>query len=73
MGIDNAYGPSIILFTVLIRFVLFPLNYQQLLSTQKTQALTPKIAEIKVKFPDDKNLQNQVFNASNMLLLLIPV
>jgi YidC/Oxa1 family membrane protein insertase len=60
LNIQSAYGPSIILFTVLIRLVLFPLNYQQLASSQKTLALNPKIAEIKKKFPDDKNLQNQM-------------
>ena len=63
VGIENAYGPSIILFTILIRLVLLPLNYQQLLSSQKTQALSPKIAEIKEKFPDDKNIQNQMVAA----------
>lgn len=63
VGIENAYGPSIILFTILVRMVLLPLNYQQLLSSQKTQALSPKIAEIKMKFPDDKNIQNQMVAA----------
>jgi YidC/Oxa1 family membrane protein insertase len=62
-GIENAYGPSIIIFTILVRVVIFPLTYQQLLSSQKTQSLTPKIAEIKDKFPDDKNIQNQMIAA----------
>lgn len=59
-GVKNAYGPSIILFTLFVRVVLFPLTYQQLASTQRTQALTPKVQEIKEKYPDDKDMQNQL-------------
>lgn len=60
MGIENAYGPSIILFTFLVRSILFPLNYQQIASTQKTQALTPKLQEIREKYANNKDLQNQM-------------
>ena len=56
----NAYGPSIILFTILIRILIFPLSYQQIASTQMTQALNPKVAEIKEKYADNKDLQNQM-------------
>lgn len=54
------HGPSIILFTVFIRTVLFPLNYQQIASTQKTQALNPKVQEIREKYANNKDLQNQM-------------
>ncbi len=56
----DAYGPSIIIFTILVRILLFPLTYQQLYSTQKTQALTPKLNEIRQKYADNKDLQNQM-------------
>ena len=59
-GVKNAYGPSIILFTILIRILIFPLSYQQIASTQMTQALNPKVAEIKEKYADNKDLQNQM-------------
>ena len=59
-GIKNAYGPSIILFTILIRILIFPLSYQQIASTQMTQALNPKVQEIKEKYADNKDLQNQM-------------
>lgn len=59
LGIKNAYGPSIVLFTIIIRLLLFPVTYQQLASSQKSLALSPKIAEIKEKYPN-KELQNQV-------------
>lgn len=51
-GIQNAYGPSIILFTLGVRVLLFPVTYSQLASTQKTQALQPKLQEIREKYPD---------------------
>ena len=88
------FNVGIILFTVFIRILLLPVTFNQLQSTQKTQALTPKviiliiiviirktypiqyiyfinviltffthfkqIKEIKEKYPDDKNLQNQL-------------
>ena len=59
-GLQNAYGPSIILFTVFVRALLFPLNYQQISSTQLTQSLNPLVKEIKAKYPDNKELQNQM-------------
>ena len=59
MGINEAYGPSIILFTLLVRTIIFPLTYRQLSSAQRTQALSPKVKEIKEKFPD-KDTQNQM-------------
>lgn len=59
-GVKNAYGPSIILFTCLIRTILLPLNYKQIQSSQATTALSPKVKEIKEKFPDDQDMQNQL-------------
>jgi len=59
-GIQNAYGPSIILFTLVVRLIIFPLTFRQLSSSQVTQSLAPKIQEIKEKYPDNKELQNQL-------------
>lgn len=59
-GVERAYGPAIILFTILIRILLFPLTYNQLASSQKTLALSPKITEIKQKYADNRELQNQM-------------
>lgn len=60
LGLENAYGPSIILFTLSVRILLFPLSYNQLASTQRTQALAPKVTEIREKYPDNKELQQQM-------------
>eukprot|EP00596_Hydrurales_sp_CCMP1899_P009004 CAMPEP_0119041616 /NCGR_PEP_ID=MMETSP1177-20130426/12673_1 /TAXON_ID=2985 /ORGANISM="Ochromonas sp, Strain CCMP1899" /LENGTH=364 /DNA_ID=CAMNT_0007007807 /DNA_START=163 /DNA_END=1257 /DNA_ORIENTATION=- len=59
-GVENAYGPSIILFTCLVRILILPLSYQQIASTEMTKALNPKVAEIKEKYADNKDLQNQM-------------
>lgn len=60
LGIQNAYGPSIVLFTLMVRLLVFPLNFQQLASSQKTMALNPMIAEIREKYPDNKEIQQQM-------------
>lgn len=58
-GVKNAYGPSIMLFTLFVRMILLPLNYKQIASSQQTQAMQPKIKEIKEKYPDP-DVQNQL-------------
>lgn len=46
MGVSNAYGLSIIFFTVLVKIITFPLTYQQLSSTTKMQRLSPKASAL---------------------------
>jgi YidC/Oxa1 family membrane protein insertase len=60
LGLKESYGPAIISFTVLIRLLILPLTFKQLKTSSQTQALSPKIAEIKEKFPDNKEVQNQL-------------
>jgi len=51
------YGLSIVVLTLVIKLILFPLNIQQLKSTKATQALQPKMAEIRKKYENDKQAQ----------------
>ncbi len=44
------YGVAILLLTVLIKIVLYPLTHKSFESTARMQALQPKIAEIKEKY-----------------------
>jgi YidC/Oxa1 family membrane protein insertase len=44
------YGWAIILLTVLIRLVLFPLNHKSIVSMQKMQKLNPKMQAIRAKY-----------------------
>ncbi|MFC2152761.1 membrane protein insertase YidC [Bacteroidota bacterium] len=45
------YGLIILLLTILIKLVLFPLTYKSYLSTAKMRVLKPEIDEISKKFP----------------------
>lgn len=52
------YGVAIILLTILIKALLQPLTKKGMESTAKMSALTPKIEEIKARYPDDPESQN---------------
>lgn len=51
------YGIIIILVVILIRLILFPLNYKSYMSMAKMKVLKPEIDEIKEKYPDDMQKQ----------------
>ncbi len=54
------YGVVIILFTILVRLLMFPMGIKQQKNTFKQQALQGEIAELKRIYPDDKQKQSQV-------------
>ena len=54
------YGVAIILFSILVKFVLLPMNAKGKKSTMKMSRLTPDIERIKKKYPDDTNKQQQL-------------
>ncbi len=84
-GIPNALGFSIIILTVLIRFVLFPFMQQSLRQQKKMQELMPEINKLKEKYKNDpKSMQMEqmaLFRAKGvnpasgcfLLLLQLPV
>ncbi len=47
------YGISIILLTIIIRLITFPLQYKSFKSMKKMQQLQPELTKIKEKFKDD--------------------
>ena len=53
------YGWALILFTVLLRVVMFPLSIKQQKSTAKMSAYQPMIKEIQVKYAKDQQRQNE--------------
>ncbi len=53
------WGLSIVLLTVCMRLLLFPLFMKQIKSQREMQLLQPKIAELKKKYPDDRQRQSQ--------------
>jgi len=53
------FGVAIIVLTVIIRFLLYPLMTQSIKSQKILNSLQPKIQEIQNKHKDDKNRQGQ--------------
>lgn len=56
-GLFGDFGLSIIVLTIVIKLILFPLTLQQLKSMKATQALQPQMAEIKKKYAKDQQAQ----------------
>jgi YidC/Oxa1 family membrane protein insertase len=63
-GIDNTYGYSIILFTILIKALTLPLTTTQLESTTRMQKLAPLQEKIKARYPNpaDEQTRNQLLS-----------
>ncbi|HVB75565.1 MAG TPA: YidC/Oxa1 family membrane protein insertase [Ktedonobacteraceae bacterium] len=57
------FGLSIIVLTVLIRLILFPLTLRQLKSTKAMQAVQPLIADVKKQYPKDQRAQLEATQA----------
>lgn len=53
------YGVAIILLTILVRLVTWPLTNKQLQSARSMQALQPEIKKIQEKYKNDKEKLNQ--------------
>ena len=51
------YGLSIILLTVLIRIIFWPLNHKSMASTQRMQEIQPQLAAVREKFKNDPQRQ----------------
>ena len=61
-GIDSVvhnYGWSIVVFTVLIKLVLFPLDFKSRKSMRRMSALQPQVAKLQKKYANDKEKLNQ--------------
>lgn len=57
------FGLSIIVLTIMIRLILFPLTVKQLRSQKAMQAIQPQMAEIRKKYPKDRQAQYQEMQA----------
>ncbi len=59
--LSNEYFIAIIIFTVVTRLILLPVNLHQQKTTAKSARITPKIQKIQKKYPDpkDRNKMNQ--------------
>ena len=48
------YGVAIVILTLILRFLLFPLGMKQIKSMQAMQALQPKIKDLQKKYKGNK-------------------
>jgi YidC/Oxa1 family membrane protein insertase len=58
-GVVQNYGVAIILLTIVIKLITFPLTQKSMVSMKKMSSLGPKMAEIKEKYKGDKEKTNQ--------------
>ncbi|OCL89726.1 membrane protein insertase YidC [Arcobacter porcinus] len=57
-GYIGNWGWTIVILTILIKLVLYPLSYKGMMSMQKLKELAPKMKEIQAKHKDDKQKQS---------------
>ncbi len=55
----GSYGIIILILTLIIKLVLFPLTYKSYISTAKMRVLKPQIDEINERIPKDKAMERQ--------------
>lgn len=58
-GVVQNYGLAIILLTVVIKLITFPLTQKSMVSMKKMSSLSPKMQAIKEKYKGDKEKTNQ--------------
>ena len=58
-NVTNNYGIALILLTVAIKLLLYPLYKKQIMSTAGMSELSPKIQAIQRKYADDRETMNQ--------------
>jgi YidC/Oxa1 family membrane protein insertase len=58
-GFLNNYGWSIIILTILVKILFWPLTHKSYKSMKEMQKLQPKIAKLREKYKDDRQKLNQ--------------
>lgn len=60
IGVPGPYGLSIIFFTVIVKAITFPINYRQMESTMKMQAIAPRLRKLQQDYKDNPAVLNQM-------------
>jgi YidC/Oxa1 family membrane protein insertase len=58
-GLVGNYGVAIIVLTVLVRLVTAPLTNRQMRSMERMRSLSPRLQELREKYPDDRQKQSE--------------
>ncbi len=58
-SVTGNWGWAIILLTVMVKLLLLPLTHKAMVSAEQMKKLQPKMEEIRKKFPEDREKQNQ--------------
>jgi len=58
-GFIGSYGIIILILTILIKLILFPLTYKSYISSAKMKVLKPQIDEINERIPKEKAMERQ--------------
>jgi YidC/Oxa1 family membrane protein insertase len=58
-GLIGNYGIAIIILTLAVKMILYPLYMKQMSSTARMSAIQPKMKAIQDKYANDKDMQNQ--------------
>jgi len=56
-GLFGSWGLAILLLTVVVKSILFPVTYKSVVSMRKMQLLKPELDKIKERFPNDREKQ----------------
>eukprot|EP00440_Ansanella_granifera_P055296 gb/GFBE01059944.1/.p1 GENE.gb/GFBE01059944.1/~~gb/GFBE01059944.1/.p1 ORF type:complete len:802 (+),score=236.80 gb/GFBE01059944.1/:1-2406(+) len=59
-GVPQAFGWTIVLYTVIVKVLFYPLQQGQLRSTTMMQMLSPKVKEIQEKYQNDPDTQQRL-------------
>ena len=76
----NNYGLAIIMLTILVNIIMFPLTKKQIESSKKLQEIQPQLKKLQDKYKNDKETYNRVTIAAHreqvncgFLLLIQPI
>jgi YidC/Oxa1 family membrane protein insertase len=58
-NVNVSYGLAIILFTIIVRIILFPLNMKQTRSQVRMQAIQPEVKKLQEKYKNDPQKSQQ--------------
>ena len=66
----GSYGLIILILTLFIKLLIFPLTYKSMISSAKMRAIRPEIAAIQAKFPKAQTDQNEMMKSQQATMEL---